>query len=66
MENKIIKEIRISEDCIACGNCESVCPEVFKVNDKSEVNQQADFEKNYDAIRQAARECPVEAIILKL
>ena len=32
-----ITEIKISDDCIACGNCESVCPEVFKVNEKSEV-----------------------------
>ena len=34
-----ITEIKISDDCIACGNCESVCPEVFKVNEKSEVIQ---------------------------
>ena len=42
-----ITEIKISDDCIACGNCESVCPEVFKVNEKSEVNTKADFKKHY-------------------
>ena len=46
-----ITEIKISDDCIACGNCESVCPEVFKVNEKSEVNTKADFKKqNYNAL----------------
>ena len=25
--------IIMTEECIACGNCEQVCPEVFRLND---------------------------------
>jgi len=50
--------------CIGCGLCEEMCPEVFKVNDRDiaeakpgEVPPDAE-----DSCRDAAEECPVEAI----
>lgn len=57
-----ITRVWIEEGCIACGNCESVCPEVFTVTDHSNVREgvvAADFEAG---IMQAAEECPVEVI----
>jgi ferredoxin len=24
------------EECIACGSCEEICPEVFKLNEETE------------------------------
>ena len=34
-----IKSVWIEEDCIACGTCEGICPEVFQVTDRSRVNE---------------------------
>ena len=34
-----IKRVWIEEDCIACGTCEGICPEVFTVTDRSRVNE---------------------------
>jgi len=34
---KVSKRVYIDEDeCIACGTCEDICPEVFKVNEETE------------------------------
>ncbi len=53
--------------CIGCGVCESVCPEVFQMNDEGlaeaiegEINL-ADMEN----AKQAQIGCPVEAIIIE-
>ena len=48
-----IKRVWIEEDCIACGTCEGICPEVFTVTDRSRVNE---------GIKEAAESCPVEVI----
>lgn len=49
-------------ECIACGLCVSLCPDVFGINEagKAEVIN----DKNLDCARQAANSCPVEAIKL--
>jgi ferredoxin len=66
-DKKNIKERRmkatITEECISCGLCVNICPEVFEMGDnlamvKMEVIP-AEFEK---AAQQAADECPVTAI----
>jgi ferredoxin len=51
------------EVCIGCGTCESICPEVFKVNDdgKAEVLS-ADYQNFKDKIKEAIDACPVDAI----
>ena len=38
-----IKSVWIEEDCIACGTCEGICPEVFQVTDRSRVKEGVDF-----------------------
>ncbi len=58
-----ITEVRIDEDaCTACGLCEDTCPEVFEVNDVATVKEDADFNEFEEEIKQAAEECPTEAI----
>lgn len=57
-----ITKVTINDDCTACGLCEETCPDVFKVNDAAEVIEGADFAANEDAIKEAAENCPVEAI----
>lgn len=52
-----------TEECIACGNCEQVCPGVFRLNEAlghSEIidSQGAPAEEILDAVEQ----CPVQCI----
>lgn len=54
------------ETCIGCGTCESICPNVFKVNNgKAVVDEGADFSANEDCIKEAAEACPVNAISIE-
>ncbi len=51
--------------CIGCGNCESIAPEVFKLDDEgiaTVIDPDGDTE---EVIREAAESCPEEAIILQ-
>ncbi|MFQ6067828.1 MAG: ferredoxin [bacterium] len=59
----MIIQVRIDEEaCTACGICEETCPEVFEVNDVAVVKQATDFNDFEDEIKEAAEECPSEAI----
>jgi ferredoxin len=49
-------------ECIACGLCVSLCPDVFAINDAGIAEVISDM--NLDCARQAAKNCPVEAIEL--
>ena len=57
-----MKSILVTDDCIACGACVDVCPEVFELpGDKAIVKEGADLSLD-DRIVEAAEACPVEAI----
>jgi len=59
----MIIHVRIDEEaCTACGICKETCPEVFEVNDVATVKEDADFNDFEDEIKEAAEECPSEAI----
>ncbi|OQA36979.1 MAG: Ferredoxin-1 [Parcubacteria group bacterium ADurb.Bin326] len=56
----------INDSCIACGTCEGLCPEVFKV---AEVDGkmiatvlEADYAALESKIDEAIAACPVQAI----
>jgi ferredoxin len=51
------------ENCIGCGLCVNICPEVFAIdeNGKSEVLED-NIEKFKNAIDDSIRSCPVNAI----
>ena len=59
-------KVKVTEDCIACGLCIDICPDVFEMGDLyAEVKTNdipADLEK---LVQQAAEECPVSAIIVE-
>jgi len=50
--------------CIGCGACASTCPQVFEMGEdgKAEIKKGADLKKNAKGIKEAADNCPVEAI----
>jgi ferredoxin len=59
-------KVAVTEDCIACGLCVDTCPEVFEMGDQyAQLTVDAVPEEHQEAVRQAAEECPVEAIIIE-
>ncbi len=56
--------VTISDDCIACGACESICDAVFSIEDKAVVDESA-VADNIDAVKEAADACPVGAITVE-
>lgn len=54
-------KVTVSDDCICCGACESICGDVFSIADKAVVNEAA-VDANADAVKEAADACPVGAI----
>lgn len=58
-----MKPIVDHETCIGCGTCESLCPEVFKVEDDGKAHVlEADYQNFKDCINQSIEACPVQAI----
>lgn len=57
-----IKKVWMDEGCIACGLCESTCPEVFRVDDIAYVNEGVNYPDFSESIQVAADLCPVEVI----
>lgn len=54
-------KVTITDACIACGACESVCDAVFAVEDIAVVKEAA-IAGNEDGVKEAADCCPVNAI----
>lgn len=52
--------------CIGCGACTDTCPEVFRMadDDLAEVYGEVS-EKNVDAAKEAAENCPVNVITIE-
>jgi ferredoxin len=56
--------VQIVPGCIACGVCESLCPEVFTVTDEctADTTRVIGCET---ACREAAKACPVNVIVIQ-
>jgi ferredoxin len=58
-----MKAIVDEETCIGCGLCADTCPEVFEMGDDKAVVKVEEVPENaVDSCREAAENCPVEAI----
>jgi len=57
-----ITKVWMEEGCIACGACETTCPEVFRMEDIAYVNEGVNYTQYSEKIKEAADECPVEVI----
>ena len=52
-----------AEECTVCGLCEETCPEVFELSDDvAKVKGDVVVPEAQDSCREAAEDCPVEAI----
>ncbi|MFZ5955200.1 MAG: ferredoxin [Nanoarchaeota archaeon] len=50
------------EKCIGCGSCESVCPEIFKMNEGKAEAKKAQVSKISESLKEAKDTCPMDAI----
>ncbi|MDZ7642464.1 MAG: ferredoxin [Desulfurivibrio sp.] len=59
-----MKKVHIDEDeCIGCGSCEDICPEVFKLDNDSEKAKVIKPEGGpAELIEEAINTCPVACI----
>ncbi len=56
-------EVKVNDDCSACGICEDICPDVFELGDEiAEVKVKPVPAEHEDSVREAAEECPTESI----
>jgi len=57
---------RVTEDCISCGRCVEICPEVFEIGeDVARVKVSVIPPEYEDATQEAADECPTSAILIE-
>jgi ferredoxin len=59
-----MKPVVDADLCIGCGNCETECPEIFRLGDDgfSHVIMDRPGEDMYGCVRDAIDGCPTEAI----
>jgi len=57
----------VTSDCIGCGACEEICPQVFRINlyEIAEAYLNPIPQDAEKATKEAAKSCPVAAIILE-
>jgi len=61
-----MKAIVDADLCTACGLCEDACPEVFELGDEvAEVKVDEIPEDAVEAAKEAADDCPSEAITIE-
>lgn len=57
-----MKNLHIKKDCVGCGSCEVLCPEVFEVEEVALIKKDINLDEHEKCIRGAMRICPVRVI----
>ena len=58
-------QVRIDRDvCVGAAECVAIAPEVFELDDEGIAQASNTEDASEDRLRQAAEECPVQAISL--
>ena len=53
----------VNENCIGCGLCPNLCPDIFTMTDEGVAAARDQFSPEYGPlVREAAQSCPVSAI----
>ena len=50
------------EQCIGCGSCQAVCPDVFEMKDDNKAHIKENEADKADCVQEAVDICPVQAI----
>ncbi len=60
-------KVSINDDCISCGLCAEICPEVFEMPDEGIAIVKVDVvpEELEDQVREACDSCPTESIVIE-
>ncbi len=59
-----MKKVKIIEEqCIFCGQCEAIAPEVFKIGEKAEVLLEEIPPEHEESVQEAIDACPTDAIV---
>lgn len=57
----------VNENCIGCGLCNSICPQVFTMTDEGVATASSDIsEEQEKSVHEAADSCPVDAIEVEI
>ncbi len=55
-------KVSVNEDCISCGMCINICPQVFDYDADGLSHVIGDADNYVDKVRKSAEVCPVNAI----
>lgn len=59
-------KVTITEECVSCEACVDICPEVFEMGSiLAEVKVNPVPADKEESVREAAEECPVDAIVIE-
>ncbi|NLN75887.1 MAG: ferredoxin [Armatimonadetes bacterium] len=60
-------KVTINDDCISCGLCAEICPEVFEMPDEGIAIVKVEVVPAWleDKVKEACESCPTESIVIE-